>query len=76
MADEGRSAACATASRSLTRAAAARRMYYVQEACRLLFFLLTWRTLLNRSETARALWSSLLAMLRSLVPAIAAPLTS
>ena len=51
-------------------------MYYVQEACRLLFFLLTWRTLLNRSETARALWSSLLALLRSLVPAVVAPLTS
>ncbi|XP_043233602.1 putative fatty acyl-CoA reductase CG5065 [Amphibalanus amphitrite] len=53
-----------------------RRMYYVQEACRLLFFLLTWRTLLNRSETARALWSSLLTLLRSMMPAVLAPLTS
>lgn len=53
-----------------------RRMYYVEQACRLLFFLLTWRTLLNRSETARALWSSLMAMFRSMLPAIAAPLTT
>ena len=51
-------------------------MYFVQEACRLLVFLLTWRTLLNRSETARALWSSLLALLRRALPAVLAPLTS
>jgi len=53
-----------------------RRMYYVEKVSRLLMFLLTWRAVLHRSETARALWSSLLTLLRGLVPVLRAPLTS
>lgn len=53
-----------------------RRMYFVQEGCRLLAFLLTWRVIMNRSEAARTLWASLLALLRGLMSVFTAPLAS